>query len=123
MSAEPSAFSTAEENAITRTINVTPDTAADQLPPEEFDNYYDIQRTSEEIVQGNYKRVCLDSKAGSPVPSLPSQIALQFPDELLCHSVPIYRRLKSKIGPARDLYVLADTSYGRQVSLTLTYIA
>lgn len=42
------------------------------------------------------------------------QIALQFPDELLHDSVPIYRALKSKIGSSQELYVLADTSYGRQ---------
>jgi diphthamide biosynthesis protein 2 len=42
-----------------------------------------------------------------------SQIALQFPDELLHDSVPIYHRLKRAIGADRELYVLADTSYGR----------
>ena len=42
-----------------------------------------------------------------------SQIALQFPDELLHDSVPIYRALKARIGEGQDLYVLADTSYGR----------
>ena len=43
-----------------------------------------------------------------------NQVALQFPDELLHHSVPIFRALKSKIGDRSQLYVLADTSYGRQ---------
>lgn len=42
------------------------------------------------------------------------QIALQFPDELLRDSVPIFRRLKARLGEGHDLYVLADTSYGRQ---------
>ena len=42
------------------------------------------------------------------------QIALQFPDELLHDSVPIYHNLKRAVGAARELYVLADTSYGRQ---------
>lgn len=42
------------------------------------------------------------------------QVALQFPDELLHDSVPIYRALKTRIGEESDLYVLADTSYGRQ---------
>lgn len=41
------------------------------------------------------------------------KIALQFPDELLHDSVPIYRRLKPLVGIGRELYVLADTSYGR----------
>ncbi len=39
-------------------------------------------------------------------------MALQFPDELLHDSVRIYRSLKNKAG-SRDLYILADTSYGR----------
>ena len=56
------------------------------------------------------------------------QVALQFPDELLCVSVPIYLALKHVLenekgsddndhgegkGPEVGLYVLADTSYGR----------
>ena len=45
-----------------------------------------------------------------------NQIALQFPDELLGASVPIYRSLKTKAGNGHDFYVLADTSYGRQAT-------
>src|ERR1700728_3049224 len=58
------------------------------------------------------------------------QVALQFPDELLCVSVPIYLALKHALenekgldadgndhdegkGSEVGLYVLADTSYGR----------
>lgn len=41
------------------------------------------------------------------------QIALQFPDELLPHSVPIFKTLKSRLASDRELYVLADTTYGR----------
>ncbi|RDB21855.1 Diphthamide biosynthesis protein 2 [Hypsizygus marmoreus] len=95
MSTEHTAFSTSGEDAITRTIDVEVDTTADRLPPTEFDNLYEIERTSAEIVSGDYKR-----------------IALQFPDQLLHDSVPIYRKLKSRIGVGRELYVLADTSYG-----------
>ncbi|KAJ3560062.1 hypothetical protein NP233_g11082 [Leucocoprinus birnbaumii] len=103
MPAEASAFSTADESAITRTIEVERDTTADRLSREQFDDFYDIQRTVDEIVRGDFKR-----------------IALQFPDELLHDSVPIYRRLKSKLDPGRDLYVLADTSYGRHANLSKT---
>lgn len=39
------------------------------------------------------------------------QIALQFPDELLHASVPVFRALKRRIGKDQELYVLADTSY------------
>ena len=41
------------------------------------------------------------------------QIALQFPDELLRDSVPIFKALRSKLGEEILLYTLADTSYGR----------
>jgi len=44
----------------------------------------------------------------------PLKVALQFPDELLQDSVPIHHSLKRAIGADRELYVLADTSYGRQ---------
>ncbi|KAG6860061.1 hypothetical protein C0991_012291 [Blastosporella zonata] len=99
MSTENSAFSASGEDAITRSIDVHADITSSQLAPSEFDDFYDIERTSKEIINGDYKR-----------------IALQFPDELLHVSVPIYRRLKAKIGEGRELYVLADTSYGRQAS-------
>ncbi|EEB95338.1 hypothetical protein MPER_05702, partial [Moniliophthora perniciosa FA553] len=81
MSAENTAFSTSGEEAIKRTIDVTIDETADHLTSEGFDNFYEIDRTAEEIEQGDFKRV-----------------ALQFPDELLHDSVPIYRKLKRKIG-------------------------
>jgi len=52
-----SAFSTADESAIARTINISSDTVADHLSVEEFDDFYDIQRTADEITQNNFKRV------------------------------------------------------------------
>jgi len=52
-----SAFSTADESAIARTIDISSDTAADHLSVEEFDDFYDIQRTADEITQNNFKRV------------------------------------------------------------------
>ncbi|KAG6816756.1 hypothetical protein H0H87_003151 [Tephrocybe sp. NHM501043] len=99
MATEHSAFAASGEEVITRSLDVRADTTSNELDPAEFDSFYDIVRTAEEVVNGDYKR-----------------IALQFPDELLHVSVPIYRRLKAKIGEGRELYVLADTSYGRQAS-------
>ncbi|KAF7290668.1 2-(3-amino-3-carboxypropyl)histidine synthase subunit 2 [Mycena indigotica] len=61
----------------------------------ELEDFFDIKRTIASILAGDYKR-----------------IALQFPDELLHESVPIYRQLKAGLGASRELYVLADTSYG-----------
>ncbi|KAG1824103.1 putative diphthamide synthesis protein-domain-containing protein [Suillus variegatus] len=91
-----STFSASGEDAITRTIELNMDSSHTQIiAPSDFLEIYEIERTVAAIVEGNFKR-----------------IALQFPDELLCHSVPIYRLLKSKAGEGHDIYVLADTSYG-----------
>ncbi|KAJ6632488.1 putative diphthamide synthesis protein-domain-containing protein [Mycena sp. CBHHK59/15] len=90
MAAENTAFSASGAEVIARTIDVQPDST-----PAELDDFYEIARTASEITAGDYKR-----------------IALQFPDELLHASVPIYRRLTAALGPVCALYVLADTSYG-----------
>ncbi|KAI0710920.1 diphthamide biosynthesis protein [Earliella scabrosa] len=90
---ENTAFSSSGAEAISRTIDI--EEIPTDLPPDEFDDTYDLARTAEEIERGDFKR-----------------IALQFPDELLPHSVPIFRSLKSRLSEGRELYVLADTSYG-----------
>ncbi|KIL58577.1 hypothetical protein M378DRAFT_170393 [Amanita muscaria Koide BX008] len=95
MTATVSAFSATGQDAITHTIDVQRDASADNLPAPEFNAYFEIEETAEEIRQSDYKR-----------------IALQFPDELLHNSVPIHRELMARIGNQRKLYVLADTSYG-----------
>ncbi|KAF5376495.1 hypothetical protein D9615_008664 [Tricholomella constricta] len=104
MATDHTAFAASGEDAIARALDVHADTTADQLSQSEFNEYYEITRTAEEIIKGDYKR-----------------IALQFPDELLHASVPIYRQLKAKIGEDRELYVLADTSYGRQAPEILVH--
>ncbi|KAI0723639.1 putative diphthamide synthesis protein-domain-containing protein [Fomitopsis betulina] len=88
-----SAFAASGEEAISQTIGLRD--VPEELMPEELEEYYDIERTTKQILQGDHKR-----------------IALQFPDELLHDSVPIFRRLKAGLGEGYDLYVLADTSYG-----------
>ncbi|KAJ8091767.1 Diphthamide biosynthesis protein 2 [Marasmius tenuissimus] len=86
-------FSTSSSEAISRTLDVHIDP---QLSPkEDFDDFYEIERVAREITGGDFNR-----------------IALQFPDSLLPDSVSIFQKLKRKIGPDRELYVLADTSYG-----------
>jgi diphthamide biosynthesis protein 2 len=57
MATEYTTFSTSGEDAITRTINVKVDTRADPLSQTAFDDFYEIERTAEEIVKGDYKRV------------------------------------------------------------------
>ncbi|KAI0315496.1 putative diphthamide synthesis protein-domain-containing protein [Amylostereum chailletii] len=95
--AENTAFSSSGEDVISRPVQLdtTEIEPAQNLSPSEFLEYYEIKRTAQEIVAEEWTR-----------------IALQFPDELLHDSVPIYRQLKRRIGDGRELYVLADTSYG-----------
>ncbi|KAJ3522799.1 hypothetical protein NMY22_g11733 [Coprinellus aureogranulatus] len=88
-----SAFANSGQDVIQATINVD----STHTRTEDIESFYEIRRTAEEIVEGDFKR-----------------IALQFPDELLGDSVPVFRALKARIGSGREIYVLADTSYGRQ---------
>ncbi|KAL5501871.1 DPH2 [Sanghuangporus vaninii] len=88
------AFSSSDEGAIERTLNVSREDTPSPATTE-FYAYYEIERTVQIIQKGDYKR-----------------IALQFPDELLHDSVPVYRALQESLGPQREAYVLADTSYG-----------
>ncbi|KIP03700.1 hypothetical protein PHLGIDRAFT_25997 [Phlebiopsis gigantea 11061_1 CR5-6] len=92
---ETTTFADSGEEAITRQIHIESDEIPQELSQEEFEAYFDIDRTVEIVLKHDYKR-----------------ITLQFPDELLGASVPIYRSLKSKAGVGHDFYVLADTSYG-----------
>lgn len=51
-------FSTTGEDAITRTIDVHVDETASQFVSEQdFDDFYEINKTAEDIVKGDYKRV------------------------------------------------------------------
>ena len=52
------AFSASGEDAIGRHINVETDETADRLNShQEFEDYYEIDRTVDEIVKGDYRRV------------------------------------------------------------------
>ena len=50
-----SAFAASGEEAIAQTIDLHE--VPDALTPEELEEYYDIERTSEQIRQGDFKRV------------------------------------------------------------------
>ncbi|TFY77933.1 hypothetical protein EWM64_g6075 [Hericium alpestre] len=95
--ADSTAFSSSGEDAIARAVALDASEARSttNLSPSEFAEYYEIPQTAEVIRSSGFKRT-----------------ALQFPDELLHDSVPIYRRLKREIDEGQELYVLADTSYG-----------
>ena len=50
-------FSTSGEDAIQKTIDVQPETSTLSLSPHQFEDFYEIGRTAEEVVRGNYSRV------------------------------------------------------------------
>jgi hypothetical protein len=54
---ENSTFSSSGFDAITQSIPISADTSADQLPPAEFEAYYDIARTADSIIGNGWKRV------------------------------------------------------------------
>ncbi|KAG8906945.1 Diphthamide biosynthesis protein 2 [Tulasnella sp. 403] len=87
----PPTLSSSGEDAIARCIQVSPDTYSEGRVEEA----YEIDWTVAQLHVGNYQR-----------------IALQFPDELLHVSVPIYRAIKAKVGAKQEVYILADTTYG-----------
>jgi hypothetical protein len=59
MASENTAFSTSGEDAITRSLDVDLDQTAKDLSLEEFNDFYDIERTAKEIINGDYKKVGL----------------------------------------------------------------
>ncbi|KAL4072116.1 diphthamide biosynthesis protein [Scleroderma citrinum] len=90
-----STFSSSGEEAIGRSIDLNLSSSAQRPTSSGIFDFYEIEKTAKEIRQGAFKR-----------------IALQFPDELLHDSVPVYRLLKQLVDDGQELYVLADTSYG-----------
>jgi hypothetical protein len=50
-------FTDSGEAVISRKIEVTPDVSASSLSAEEFVEYYDVERTVDEVVKGGYKCV------------------------------------------------------------------
>ncbi|KAF8173315.1 putative diphthamide synthesis protein-domain-containing protein [Pholiota molesta] len=94
---QTTSFSASGEDAITRTIDISEEDVGPSTAGFEFTDYYEIERTAQELVKGGYKR-----------------IALQFPDELLHDSVPIFRHLTRRISElrrrSRNLVASASTS-------------
>ncbi|KAI6102295.1 putative diphthamide synthesis protein-domain-containing protein [Pisolithus croceorrhizus] len=88
-------FSATGEEAIKHSIDFDSCPSAQRPESSDILEFFEIERTAKEIRDGDHKR-----------------IALQFPDELLRESVPIYRLLKQRVNEGQEIYVLADTSYG-----------
>lgn len=120
-------FSTTDEAIINHQVELDPalSGATSAQTGRSIEELYEIESTAKQVVEGRFR-----------------EVALQFPDEALIDSVPAFWALKSRIdqiragrttageevgdearaGPsshedrAPNLYVLADTSYGKSVS-------
>ncbi|KAF8757159.1 2-(3-amino-3-carboxypropyl)histidine synthase subunit 1 [Rhizoctonia solani] len=104
------AFSTAGEEAISRTIDIRENelTTAD-VEHENIDELFEVQETVRHIIDNDYKQV----------PGLDSTSVSRRTAGV---SVPIYNRLKQLLGDGRNAYVLADTTYGSTSRLTVIYV-
>ncbi|KAL8292323.1 hypothetical protein RQP46_001789 [Phenoliferia psychrophenolica] len=93
MSQAPPPVANSGEDAITRVLDVAPEAFADEEVS--LEDAYEVAITLAEIAKGDYQR-----------------IALQFPDELLHDAVPVFRAIRDRLPVEKELYVLADTTYG-----------
>lgn len=94
MSQAPPPVANSGEDAIIRAVSASPEAFA--APSVPLAKAYELESTLAEIARGEYNR-----------------IALQFPDELLHDAVPVFRALRNRLPLEKELYVLADTTYGR----------
>lgn len=83
---------------------------------------FEVEDTIRRIIDGGYKTVSKlpysssTPRCGSREREADEQIGLQFPDELLPSSVPVFRAIQKGIAPTgAQSYVLADSTYGRCV--------
>ncbi|CAL8398646.1 unnamed protein product [Arctogadus glacialis] len=84
------AFSSNSDAVLQRGVDVT---SGSEAPLENVEEQYQIKRTCDFINNNGFKKV-----------------ALQFPDEVLVHSVPIATEIEKST--SAKLFVLGDTSYG-----------
>lgn len=72
------------------------DLDAGQTEALDWQELYEVDSTAQTIRDGGFRCV-----------------ALQFPDEMLQDSVRVYQGLRKRLTGEVELYVLADTTYGR----------
>jgi diphthamide biosynthesis protein 2 len=121
----PPSVAPSGEEAIHRTVDVEPEPLADSgggggaLALEQA---YEVDLTLAEIERVNYHRVRTWAHSSREARlqhhwregRFPfSQIGLQFADEQLHDAVQVYRALRDRLPKEKELYVLADTTYGR----------
>jgi len=96
-----------------------PSTMGDATEELSVEDAFEVVDTIKRIRDGGFKTVSLPScswrllvKEGWWTADL--QIGLQFPDELLPHSVKVFRAIQKDIADTgAQAYVLADSTYGR----------
>ncbi|BGP48820.1 Diphthamide biosynthesis protein 2 [Rhodotorula kratochvilovae] len=94
MSQAPPSVAPSGEEAIHKHIDADPQALTD-LDDVPLRDAYEVDLTLQEIDTGGYQR-----------------IALQFADEQLHDAVPVFRAIRERLPPHKELYVLADTTYG-----------
>ena len=104
MALQTSAFSTDGSEAISRQISALPHSPAGKNIRE----YYEIDRCLSFIA--SFRKVSTLQQCSHVMLRVP-QVALQFPDQLLCDSVAVTTTLAR--GSGRECVILGDTSYGR----------
>lgn len=138
----PSAFSSDGAEVIARQVDLVEQaTKTGSLGRDDEDlaleEYYEVEYTVQEILRHDFKRVRNHlSWSSHNATDTSLQIAVQFPDDMLGDSVPVYTALKKSLHLAdasgqmskslaltvdlakdtRSLFILADTSYGRSPS-------
>lgn len=63
---ETTTFADSGEEAITRQIHIESDEIPQELSQEEFEAYFDIDRTVEIVLKHDYKRVCFRYSSHAP---------------------------------------------------------
>ncbi|GAA5856694.1 hypothetical protein JCM9279_000303 [Rhodotorula babjevae] len=94
MSQAPPSVAPSGEDAILQQIDAQPLPLSD-LASVSLEDAYEVNLSVQEVIRGGYSRV-----------------ALQFADEQLHDAVAVYRALRSRLPQEKELYVLADTTYG-----------
>lgn len=115
--AAPPTVTNSGEDVILQTIDIVPETFADETVS--LEESYEIESTLNEIERGDYCRVGPSTSSSTLAVVLTIccylvyQIGLQFPDELLHDATPVFRAIRNRLGLEKELYILADTTYGR----------
>lgn len=115
------AFSSSSESVLQRVVDVTPKT---NTPVDKLQELYQIQETCEFVNERQFGKVRTSCRLHTSLPViafwtlrsclthlLHSQVALQFPDELLVDSVAVAQQIEENTNA--KTYILGDTSYGR----------